>query len=167
MKNHERLVVMVMEKNEQIATETSKIFFSFEVNIDLFSLAPMSQISMGTIKLQGWHFRNTEKEFRLVYINWNETNSKRCLFTRDTNKMHTANGFSTPLKLMIWISAAGQLNVIMNGNQMESNCYDINMSSADGIRFSVALLDMKPYDRTTNKLFDIFYEINDVMSKLK
>lgn len=151
------LTIAVRAKNEVFTEE-----ISFEVDVDFFSLA--SETSLGIMKLQGWHCGNNcrkEGKFRLIQTNWNKTN--RCPFKY---KGKTELKFSIPLVLLLRISTTGHLKVILNGIEMtpdSDSCNDDKWSDVNKVK--VTLFDMKPYDRTTNDVLDIHYEINHLISK--
>ena len=127
--------------------------FRFELNADFFSAN--FGTSLGFLRLQGSHKTGRQFYFNLIYMNWNE--EKRCTVKvkriEDVSWENQVN-----VNLMIWISTTGQLNVMMDGEKMEIHCKNNIWSKVN--RVKVTLLDMKLENRNTDKLLNIYYEID-------
>ena len=157
MKNRDFLKVTAKEND---VSKTGKNEFGFEINVDFFNGTATK--SLGMVKLQRSKYNDFDDHVsKLLYINWNKAN--RCLFTPALTGEKSMS-FTFPIKLLIWISKAGNLNVNINGKYMslDSGC-NVDMWS-DVNRVKVTLFDMRSIKRTTDQLFEMSYEIYHTIS---
>ncbi|KAL5264436.1 hypothetical protein ACHWQZ_G005506 [Mnemiopsis leidyi] len=151
-KDRDYLKVFIHEIKRTISDKD----YRFEINVDFFSKD--HETSLGFLKLQGWQNSEEKYLFNLIYKNWNEMS--RCMVGQqeiESSAEHNVN-------LLMWISKTGNLNVIVDGKKMTIICENDIWSEVN--RLKVIMFDMKKgKNRNAEKLFEMHYEIIQVISK--
>ena len=150
------LKIKIQEKNYTCREDDSLNKYRIHIMVNLFdSLRPGD--SLGVLKLQIRHLEVDEREMFLTAINW-ET-SKKCSTAGNTvNVDEKINS-----ELFVWINRAGQMNVVLDGEKADLECWTDPWSYPVKIR--VTGLDMRGWnvgdEEKLDDLFEIRYDITD------
>ena len=119
--------------------------------MDFFGSA--SGRSSGTLKLRA-RYLSGNKTLSLSAINWNKNES---CSTR-------APRLSEKVRLVVWINAAGKLNVVFDGTKVDLEC--LMGPWSDPVKIKVTGIDyLTPSEKglPPDKLFDIHYKIEQII----
>ena len=143
------LKIQIQEKNYR--EEDSLDQYRFHIIVNFFdSLNPGN--SLGILKLQIRHLEEDKKEMFLTAINW-ET-SKRCSTAGNTVK---TVGEKINSELLVRINGAGQINVVLDGEQADLECWTRPWS--DPVKIRVTGLDMRGWNSENEEKLDDLFEI--------
>ena len=151
--NH--LKIKIREKNNREDESPNKYRFHIIVN---FFNALKPKDSIGVLKLQIRDLEEDKKEMFLTAVNWKT--SKRCSTAGNTLNTVDKNINS---ELLVWINRAGQMNVVLDGQKADLECWTNPWS--DPVKIRVTGLDMigwkAEHTAKLDDFFDIRYEIQD------
>ena len=156
-KNRDRLKIHFEERDHE---RTIRYTYRFHIMINFFHDSKPKN-SSGTLKLQARYLQGN-KTLSLSAINWDKSemcSSDKTFVEKESNETFDSS-------LLVWINAAGQLNVVQDGKKASLTCLIGPWS--DPIKIKVTGINMRPTSpvkKTLDDLFDIRYEVDQIISE--